>query len=111
MELTSMNAPIRIGRAVVLPGDLVLAKSEGVLFIPAILAEGAISSAEFTSLKDDYNFELNREGKNGAEFEGGWNTAKYDGLAKWIDAHPDRLKMSRSEFDALLAKSKAQAEH
>jgi regulator of RNase E activity RraA len=110
MELTSMNAPIRIGRAVVLPGDLVLAKSEGVLFIPAILAEGAISSAEFTSLKDDYNFELNREGKNGAEFEGGWNTAKYDGLAKWIDAHPDRLKMSRSEFDALLAKSKAQAE-
>ena len=36
--------------------------------------------------------------------------AKYDGLAKWIDAHPDKLKMSRSEFDALLAKSKAQAE-
>ncbi len=110
MELTSINAPIRIGRAVVLPGDLVLAKAEGVLFIPAILAEDAIGSAEFTSLKDDYNFELNREGKNGAEFEGGWNAAKYAGLAKWIDAHPDKLKMSRSEFDALLAKSKAEAE-
>jgi regulator of RNase E activity RraA len=110
MELTSINAPIRIGRAVVLPGDLVLAKAEGVLFIPAILAEDAISTAEFTSLKDDYNFELNREGKNGAEFEGGWNRAKYDGLAKWIDANPDKLKMSRSEFDALLAKSTAQAE-
>src|SRR6202034_2597859 len=58
MELTGINVPIRIGRAIVLPGDLVLAKTEGVLFIPAILAEEAISAAEFTGLKDDYNFEL-----------------------------------------------------
>src|ERR1700728_2063187 len=64
MELTSINAPIRIGRAVVLPGDLVLAKPEGVIFIPAILADEAISSAEFTALQDAFNFELNREGKN-----------------------------------------------
>jgi 4-hydroxy-4-methyl-2-oxoglutarate aldolase len=111
MELTSINAPIRIGRAVVLPGDLVLAKTEGVLFIPASLAEEAISTAEFTSLKDDYNFELNREGKNGAQFEGGWTVQKYDGLAKWIDAHPEKLQMTRSEFDALLAKSKEHADH
>jgi len=110
MELTSINAPIRIGRAVVLPGDLVLAKAEGVLFIPAILAEEAVSTAEFTGLRDDYNFELNREGKNGAEFEGGWTVKKYDGLAKWIDAHPEKLKMARSEFDAMVAKGMAHAD-
>ena len=104
MELTSINAPIRIGRAVVLPGDLVLAKTDGVIFIPAILAEDAISSAEFTNLQDAYNFELNREGKNGAQFEGGWTPEKYAGFVKWIDAHPDRLKMPRSEFSALLAR-------
>jgi 4-hydroxy-4-methyl-2-oxoglutarate aldolase len=103
MELTSINAPIRIGRAVVLPGDLVLAKTDGVIFIPAALAEDAVSHAEFTSLEDDFNFELNKEGKNGGEFEGGWTPAKYQGLAKWIDAHPEKLKMPRSEFDALLA--------
>jgi len=103
MELTAINAPIRIGRAVVLPGDLVLAKTDGVLFIPAILAEGAISSAEFTNLTDAFNFELNQEGKNGAEFEGGWTPAKYAAFKKWIDAHPEKLKMPRSEFDALLA--------
>jgi 4-hydroxy-4-methyl-2-oxoglutarate aldolase len=106
MELTGINVPVRIGRAVVLPGDLVLAKREGVLFIPAILAEHAISAAEFTSLTDDYNFELNREGKNGAQFEGGWTPAKYDAFAKWIDAHPEKLKMPRSEFEALLDKAK-----
>ena len=103
MTLTSINAPIRIGRAVVLPGDLVLAKTDGVIFIPAILAEAAVSHAEFTNLMDDYNFELNREGKNGAEFEGGWTAAKFQGLGKYIDAHPEKLKMPRSEFDALLA--------
>ena len=110
MELTAINAPIRIGRAIVLPGDLVLAKPEGVLFIPAILAEDAISSAEFTALTDAYNFELNQQGKNGAEFEGGWTTKKYNAFAAWIDAHPEKLKMPRSEFDALLAKAKQHAE-
>ena len=75
------------------------------------LAEAAISSAEFTSLTDDYNFELNREGKNGGEFEGGWNDAKYDAFAKWIAANPAKLKMPQSEFDALLTAAKDKAAH
>jgi len=110
MELTGINVPVRIGRAIVLPGDLVLAKPrQGVLFVPAILAEQAISAAEFTSLTDDYNFELNEKGENGGQFEGGWTAAKYDAFARWIDTHPEKLKMPRSEFDALLAKAKAAA--
>lgn len=107
MELTAINAPVRIGRAVVLPGDLVLCKAEGVIFVPAILAEDAISYAEFTSLKDAFNFELNRQGKNGAQFEGGWTPAKYDAFAKWIESHPEKLKMTKAEFDVLVAKAKA----
>jgi 4-hydroxy-4-methyl-2-oxoglutarate aldolase len=107
MILTAINAPVRIGRAIVLPGDLVLAKTDGVIFIPAILAEDAISSAEFTNLEDAFNFELNSSGKNGGEFEGGWTPQKYDALAKWIDAHPGKLKMSRAEFNAILEKKKS----
>jgi regulator of RNase E activity RraA len=110
MELTGINVPLRIGRAVVLPGDLVLAKPEGVLFVPAILAEDAIAHAEFTALTDDFNFELNKQGKNGAQFEGGWTAAKYDAFAKWIGEHPEKLKMTHSEFDELLAKAKQRAE-
>jgi regulator of RNase E activity RraA len=106
MTLTAINAPVRIGRAVVLPGDLVLAKRDGVIFIPAILAEAAISSAEFTNLQDAFNFELNQSGKNRGEFEGGWTPAKYDALAKWVDAHPEKLKMSRAEFTSLLERKK-----
>ncbi|HLH03241.1 MAG TPA: hypothetical protein VKX25_10750 [Bryobacteraceae bacterium] len=105
MTLTAINAPIRIGRAVVLPGDLVMANKDGVLFIPAILAEQAVSAAEFTNLKDAYNFELNQKGTNGAQFEGGWNEAKYAAFSKWVYAHPDRLKMPRSEFDSLVSEA------
>jgi len=103
MQLTAINAPIRIGRAVVLPGDLVLCKREGVLFVPALLAEEAVSAAEFTQITDAFNFELNKSGRNGAEFEGGWTAAKYDALVKWIDAHPEKLKMPRSDFDRIVA--------
>jgi regulator of RNase E activity RraA len=108
MTLTAINAPVRLGRATVLPGDLVLAKTDGVIFIPAISAEAAISSAEFTNLEDAFNFELNRSGKNGAEFEGGWTPEKYDALAKWVDEHPEKLKMPRADFSALLKKKKHQ---
>lgn len=107
MTLTAINAPVRIGRAVVLPGDLVLAKTDGVIFIPAILAEDAVSSAEFTNLQDEFNFELNRSGKNGGEFEGGWTPQKFDALGKWVGAHPEKLKMSRAEFDSILEKRKS----
>src|ERR1700761_5851353 len=103
MTLPTINAPVRFGRAVVRPGDLVLAKTDGVFFIPAIMAEAAVSHAEFTNLMDDYNFELNQQGTNGAQFEGGWSPAKFRGLGNSVDAHPDKLKMPRSEFDALLA--------
>ena len=102
MQLTGINVPVRIGRAVVLPGDLVLAKHDGVIFIPAVLASAAVGKAEFTNLQDAFNFELNKEGKNGAEFEGGWTAQKYAALAKWIDAHPEKLKMTKAEFNALI---------
>jgi len=110
MTLTSINAPIRIGRATVLPGDLVIAKADGIIFVPAYLAEAAVTNAEFTKLQDEFNFELNRQGKNGAEFEGGWSAAKYDAMTKWIDAHPEKLKMTREEFNQEIARRRSQKE-
>src|SRR5215472_1925070 len=107
MQLTGINVPVRIGRATVLPGDLVLAKRDGVIFIPASLAAAAIAKAEFTNLQDAFNFELNREGKNGAEFEGGWTAQKFAALAKWIDAHPEKLKMTKAEFTKLIEDAQA----
>ncbi len=99
MQLTGINVPVRIGHATVLPGDLVLATVDGVIFIPPHLAAEAIGRAEFTLLTDAYNFELNAQGLNKGQLEGGWDAAKYAGFVKWIDAHPEKLKMPRAEFD------------
>ncbi len=107
MQLTGINVPVRIGRAVVLPGDLVLAKQDGVIFIPATLAAAAISKAEYTNLQDAFNFELNKQGANGAEFEGGWNAPKLDAFEKWVNAHPEKLKMTKDEFDNLMKQARS----
>jgi regulator of RNase E activity RraA len=101
-EMTGINVPIRIGRATVLPGDLILAKRDGLLVIPAPLAEEAISNAEFVGLTDDYNFQLNLANKNGGSVEGGWDDAKFAGFKKYIDEHPEKLKMPRAEFYKML---------
>jgi regulator of RNase E activity RraA len=106
MQLTGINVPVRIGRAVVLPGDLVLAKRDGVIFIPAVLAAQAIAKAEYTNLQDAFNFELNKEGKNGAEFEGGWNAPKLDAFEKWVNTHPEKLKMTKAEFVELMTQAR-----
>ena len=111
MQLTGINVPVRIGRAVVLPGDLVLAKRDGVIFIPAALAATAISKAEFTNLQDAFNFELNRQGKNGAEFEGGWTPKKFAAFEKWVDAHPEKLKMTHAEFEERLSEARTPYHH
>lgn len=105
MQLVSINAPVHIGRATVLPGDLVIANRQGVIFVPAQLAEQIVSKAEFTKLTDAYNFELNRSGKNGTTFEGGWNAAKYANFSTWVRQHPQMLKMSRQRFEELLAEA------
>jgi regulator of RNase E activity RraA len=55
MMLGGINVPIRIGRATVLPGDAVLAKKGGVVFIPAHLLEDLVLNAEFIALRDQFD--------------------------------------------------------
>ena len=57
-----LNTPIRIGQVTVLPGDIVLAKREGVIFIPSHLAEETVINAEFVALRDHFGHKRLREG-------------------------------------------------
>ncbi len=61
--LTGINVPVRIGNAVALPGDVVLAKREGVIFIPAHLAEKVAITSEFIMLRDLFGHQRLKEGK------------------------------------------------
>lgn len=56
MMIAYVNGPIRIGRATVLPGDAVLAKSTGVAFIPPHLLQEVVIAGEYTALRDQFSF-------------------------------------------------------
>ncbi len=101
-QLTGINVPVRIEHTTVLPGDLVIANSDGVIFFPAQHAAEATASAAFTALQDAYDYELNAAGQNGGQLEGGCTPEKYAGLVKWVDARPDKLRRPRAEFIAVI---------
>jgi regulator of RNase E activity RraA len=103
MSLTSINAPIRIGRAVVLPGDVVLANKYGVLFIPAHLIEEVVISSEFTSLRDEFGHLRLREGKyKPGEIDSRWSDAIKQDFLNWINNYPGKLPMTKQELDNYL---------
>ena len=105
MVLMGLNGPIRIGNAMVLPGDLVVATSEGVLFIPAHMAEQVVSTSEFVIRKDQFGFEMVRTGKySTGEIDSQWNDTLKTDFLKWLEKHPELGKMTRAELDKMMSK-------
>jgi regulator of RNase E activity RraA len=105
MVLMGLNTPIRIGGAIVLPGDLVVATVEGVLFVPAHLAEQVVSTAEFVIRKDQFGFEMVRSGKySTGEIDSQWPDAIKVDFLKWLEKHPELGKMTREEVDKVMSK-------
>ncbi|MES2775664.1 MAG: RraA family protein [Bacteroidota bacterium] len=105
MVLMGLNTPIRIGNAIVLPGDLVIAQKEGVLFVPAHLAEQVVSTAEFVIRKDKFGFEMVRTGKySTGEIDSQWTDEIKINFLSWLEKHPELGKMTRAELDKLMSK-------
>lgn len=103
MMLGGINMPIRIGRATVLPGDAVLAKKGGVVFIPAHLLSELLINAEFIALRDQFGHQRLREGKyTPGQIDQRWTDDIKDDFLKWLDANPDKLPMTRAELDAFM---------
>lgn len=103
MMLTSINAPIRIGRATVLPGDVVLAKKYGVIFIPAYLVEDLVLTSEFTMLRDEFGHQRLREKKYLAgQIDSQWTDEIKKDFINWLNNYPGKLPMTKEELDNYL---------
>ena len=101
--LTSINAPIRIGRATVLPGDVVLAKKYGVVFIPAYLVEDLVITSEVTALRDEFGHQRLREKKYLAgEIDSEWTEEIKKDFLNWLNNNPGKLPMTKEELDNYL---------
>jgi 4-hydroxy-4-methyl-2-oxoglutarate aldolase len=101
--LMGINVPIRIGRATVFPGDVVLAKKTGVLFIPAHLAEEVVIRSEFIMLRDMFGHEMLKKGVyTPGEIDGRWTDEIKEAFLKWVENNPEELPMTREDLDAYL---------
>jgi 4-hydroxy-4-methyl-2-oxoglutarate aldolase len=101
--LMGINVPIRIGRATVFPGDVVLAKKTGVLFIPAHLAEEVVERAEFIMLRDMFGHEMLKKGVyTPGQIDGQWSDEIKAAFLEWFKNNPNDLPMTREALDDYL---------
>jgi 4-hydroxy-4-methyl-2-oxoglutarate aldolase len=99
MMLGGINVPIRIGRATVLPGDVVLARKFGIVFIPAQFVEDLILNSEFIQLRDDFGHQRLREGKyTPGQIDSQWTDEIKKDFLQWLDTKKN-LPMTRKELD------------
>lgn len=93
MTLMNINAPTRIGRAIVLPGDVVLATETGVLFIPPHLAERVLLSSEISRMVDTFRKQRIAEGVYtlNETYGTGWTDDMNDDFYDWVESNRDRI--------------------
>jgi regulator of RNase E activity RraA len=103
--LLSINDVIRIGSATVLPGDVVLAKREGVVFIPAHLAEKVVITSEVVRLRDMFGITRLKEGKyTPGQIDNKWSEEIEKDFSKWIREHIDKLPVPKEQIKELIKK-------
>jgi 4-hydroxy-4-methyl-2-oxoglutarate aldolase len=84
MMLTGINVPIRIGPVTVVPGDVVLGKQDGVMFIPPHLVEKVVKAGELVQLRDQFGHQRLKEGKyTPGQIDGKWTPEIDNDFAAW----------------------------
>ena len=106
--MTGMNVPTRIGRAVCLPGDVVLGTMSGVAFIPPHLAENIACTAEKAHIRDTFSFIRMREGVyTPSQIDSGvWSPAMMEDFMGWFRTAPEAEDFQYLDFTRELERSK-----
>ena len=88
--MTGYNTATRIGKAIVLPGDIVFGAPGGILFIPAHLVKDVVEGAAKTHVKDDFGFEMIGQNRfTTAQIDKAtWTEEMLDMLLEWIRTDP-----------------------
>src|SRR5262245_41678771 len=72
VNVVGINIPVKVGEAVVLPGDVVLGDREGVIFIPPHLVKEIVDAADLTHIHDEWTKQRFLTGKyKASELYGG----------------------------------------
>jgi len=101
--MVGINNPIRIGKATVMPGDVVLGRNGGVLFIPPQLAEKVVQYSEITHLRDVFGHQRLREGKYTAgQIDAAWSAPIEADFTGWLRENRDKLPVAKEQVDEIL---------
>jgi 4-hydroxy-4-methyl-2-oxoglutarate aldolase len=101
--LTAINVPIRIGKTVACPGDVVLAKREGIVFIPAHLAEKVVTESEAIMLRDMFGHQRLKEGKyTPGQIDGKWSPEIQDDFRGWLKKNINELPVPKEVIEDML---------
>jgi regulator of RNase E activity RraA len=93
--LMGINVPIRIGRATVMPGDVVLGDPEGVTFIPPQLAEKIADDSERDQLIDEWGHMMLREGKyTPGQIDAKWTRSMVQEFNRWVEQKGSKVRLA-----------------
>ena len=103
LTMMGINVPVQVGRAVVLPGDVVVAKETGVIFVPPHLVKKAVLSGEFVQVRDAFGHQALREGWfTTGQIDSRWSDEIIDAFLKWLEKNPDATPMSKEEVEEMI---------
>jgi 4-hydroxy-4-methyl-2-oxoglutarate aldolase len=92
--LMGWNLPVRIGGVTVLPGDIVLSDPEGVVFIPAHLAETVANESETVRLRDEWGHKMLREQKyTPGQIDGRWTPEMIEEFNKYAEEKGSKIRI------------------
>ncbi len=101
--MTAINVPIRIGKTVVCPGDVVLAKREGIVFIPPHLAEKVVTESEAIMLRDMFGHQRLKEGKyTPGQIDGRWSPEIQEDFRSWLKKNINKLPVPKEVIEDML---------
>ena len=101
--MIGINIPIRIGHATVMPGDVILGRDGGVMFIPPQLAESVVQYSEITQLRDHFGHQRLREGKYTAgQIDARWSDPIERDFTQWLRDNIDKLPVAKEQVEEIL---------
>lgn len=101
--MIGINTPIRIGKATVMPGDVVLGRDGGVIFIPPQLAERVVKTSEVVRLRDMFGHQRLREGKYTAgQIDTRWTDAIEKDFSQWLRDNIKKLPVAEEQIQEIL---------
>ena len=101
--MISINAPTRIGKAAAMPGDVVLVRDGGVIFIPPQLAERVVRQSERIRLRDIFGHQRLKEGTYTAgQIDRSWTPEIENDYYTWLKANMGALPVARPQIQEIL---------